>query len=248
MRFQTPLIEARLIRRYKRFLADMELADGRVVVAHCANPGAMLGMNDAGARCWLQDVAGPSRTLRRKLGYSWKLVEAGGLAVVDTGMANRVVGEALRAGRLPGFEAVTGVRAEVAYGAGSRVDFVLTGPGLVSGLASGSAGGLDEVHLEVKSVTLRRDGWAEFPDSVTLRGARHLTELADLVRAGRRAVQLFLVARQACRGVRLARDIDPGYARQFDLARQAGVEMLAFGCDISVEGVDLAGSLPMDFG
>ncbi|MGB8815127.1 MAG: DNA/RNA nuclease SfsA [Paracoccaceae bacterium] len=229
MQFQTALIEARLIRRYQRFLADMELADGRVVVAHCANPGAMLGMREVGARCWLADVAGPGR----KLGYSWKLVEcAGGLAVVDTAVANAVVGEALRGGLVPGFEGYGLVRAEVPFGVGSRVDFVLSGPG--------------EVHLEVKSVTLRRGGWAEFPDSVTARGVRHLQALMDLAQAGRRAVLLFLVARQGCVGVRVAADLDPAYARAFDAARAAGVEVLALGTTIGLQGVEVAGLMQVD--
>jgi len=243
MQFQSPLIEARLIRRYKRFLADMELGDGRVVVAHCANPGSMLGMAEPGARCWLADVAGPGR----KLGYSWKLVESGGLAVVDTAVANKVVGEALRARRVPGFERFGRVRAEVPYGAGSRVDFVLSDAGGEAGRDAGA------VHLEVKSVTLRRGaatsgGWAEFPDAVTARGARHLDELAALARAGRRAVLLFLVAREGCAGVRVAADIDPAYARAFDAARAAGVEVLALGTRISLDGVEAGALMPVDTG
>lgn len=231
MQFQTPLIEARLIRRYKRFLADMELADGRVVVAHCANPGSMLGMAEPGMRCWLEDVAGPTR----KLAYAWRLVEADGLlAVVDTSLANRVVGEALRSSAVPGFDGFAVVRAEVPFGARSRVDFVLSDPG--------------EVHLEVKAVTLLRGDWAEFPDSVTARGARHLEELAALARAGRRAVLLFLVAREGAARVRVAADIDPAYARAFDAARAAGVEVLAMGVRVSLTGIEALGLLAVDPG
>ncbi len=230
MLFQTPLIEARLIRRYKRFLADMELPDGQVVVAHCANPGAMTGMAEPGMRCWLEPNDNPARKLR----WSWKLVDCGGMAVVDTGMANHVVGEALRAGRIPGFAGFASVRAEVKFGAASRVDFVLSDPG--------------DVHLEVKSVTLRRGDWAEFPDAVTKRGLRHLEELAALARDGRRAAMLFVVARQGCSAVRVAADIDPAYASGFDAARQAGVEMLAVATEITPMGVRTAAMLPVDAG
>jgi sugar fermentation stimulation protein A len=227
MEFQTPLIEARLIRRYKRFLADMELADGRVVVAHCPNPGAMTGMADPGAKCWLE----PNDDPRRKLRWGWRLVAQGeGYAVVDTGLANRVVGEALRAGFVPGLAGLGPLRAEVAYGAGSRVDFRL---------------GAD-VYVEVKSVTLARGGWAEFPDSVTLRGRKHLGDLTRVVTEGGRAVLLFLVARDDCHRVRVAGDIDPAYAKAFDAARAAGVEIMALGTRISPLGIWASEKLEVD--
>lgn len=230
MQFQTPLVRARLIRRYKRFMADMVLADGREVVAHCANPGSMRGMAEPGATCWLE----PNDDPKKKLRYSWKLVAEGdAFAVVDTAIANRVVAEALRAGQVPALAGHTGLRAEVPYGTGSRVDFVLSGP-------------QGDTYVEVKSVTMRRGGWAEFPDSVTVRGTRHLAELTALSRAGTRAVMLFLVARDDCALVRLAGDIDPAYAAAFDVARAAGVEMLALGTRISPEGIVAAGMLPVD--
>ena len=222
MRFQTPLVQARLIRRYKRFLADMELADGRVVTAHCANPGAMLGMADTGMPCWVEPVAGPGR----KLEWSWRLVDLGrGLAVVDTGVANKVVAEGLAAG-LPGL-VYQGFRAEVAMGAHSRVDFVL------------DHGNGRSTALEVKSVTLARGGWAEFPDSRTARGARHLQELTALAEAGKGAAMLYLVARSDVARVRVAADIDPAYARAFDRAVAAGVRMLGFSTQITPEGVGM---------
>jgi sugar fermentation stimulation protein A len=127
MRFQTPLIPARLIRRYKRFLADMALDDGTEVTVHCPNPGAMLGLAEPGMRCWLE-AAPPGR----KLPYGWRLVElpGGHMAGIDTGVPNRVVGAALRARAIPELAAYTEIRPEVRYGTASRVDFLATGPGL----------------------------------------------------------------------------------------------------------------------
>ncbi|GHD98362.1 XRE family transcriptional regulator [Defluviimonas sp. 20V17] len=230
MRFP-PLLQARLIRRYKRFLSDMRLPDGREVVAHCPNPGSMLGLAPEGARCWLE----PNDDPKKKLGYSWKLVEPapGTLVAVDTGLANRVVAEALATGAVPDLAGYATIRAEVPYGAGSRVDFLLSDP---------TRG---EALVEVKSVTLSRGGWAEFPDSVTKRGTKHLQELAREAQAGRRAVMLYLVSRSDGTRVRIAADIDPAYAMAFDAARAAGVEMLALGTEVSPEGVRAARALPV---
>ncbi|THD85707.1 DNA/RNA nuclease SfsA [Aliigemmobacter aestuarii] len=238
MRFQTLLTEGRLLRRYKRFLADIELADGTVVTAHCANPGSMRTMCDpgcdSGARVWIEGNDDP----RKKLRWSWKLVETGtGLAVVDTALANRVVAEALAARAVPGLADHDTIRAEVAFGTeGSRVDFLLDGP--------------RRSFIEVKAVTMARDGWAEFPDSVTARGTRHLRELARIATAGGRdgdrAVLLFLVARQGQSRVRIAADIDPAYAAAFDAARAAGVEVLALSCAISSQAVAVDAVLPVD--
>ncbi|MFN3936343.1 MAG: DNA/RNA nuclease SfsA [Gemmobacter sp.] len=228
MRFQTPLVEARLVRRYKRFLADLELPCGTFVTAHCPNPGSMQGLAEPGARCWIARTAATGR----KLGWSWKLVETAGaaLVLVDTGLANRLVAAALRQGRLPGLDARAGFRSEVALG-DSRVDFVLSGSDLL---------------LEVKSVTLMRGGWAEFPDSVTTRGRRHLDLLATAARNGRPAAMLYLVARSDGARVRIAGDIDPAYAAAFDAARAAGVRMLAVGCTLTPEAASIATALPFD--
>lgn len=233
MRFP-PLLPARLIRRYKRFLADMRLEDGREVTAHCPNPGSMLGMAPEGALCWLE----PNDDPKKKLKFSWKLVEPspGVLVAVDTGLANRVVAEALAAGKVPGLDGYERVRAEVPYGEGSRVDFLLSGP--VRG----------DALVEVKSVTLSRGGWAEFPDSVTKRGTKHLQELTREAQAGRRAMMLYLVSRTDGARVRIAADIDPAYAAAFDDARAAGVEMLALGTAITPEGITAAHALTVDPG
>jgi sugar fermentation stimulation protein A len=234
MRFPTPLVPGRLIRRYKRFLADVTLEDsGETVVAHCPNPGGMLGLQDAGVRVWLE----PNDDPRKKLKYGWRLVElpGGHWAGIDTAVPNRAVGEALRARRVPELAAYGSVRPEVRYGEKSRVDFLLSEPGL------------PQAYVEVKNVHLRRaDDWAEFPDSVTTRGARHLDELSRMVAQGHRAVMLYLVQRTDCARFRLAGDLDPAYARAFEAARAAGVEMLCHGTSIDRTGVDLAGGLPVD--
>lgn len=227
MEFARPLVRARLLRRYKRFLADMEL-DGAVITAHCANPGAMSGMADSGMTCWLEG----NEDQKRRLRWSWKLVEtSGGLAVVDTAIANRVVAEALRNSAVPGLSA-SDFRAEVKLGANSRVDFVLA----------------DGTVLEVKSVTLARNDWAEFPDSVTARGTKHLSELTAVARAGRPAAMLYLLARNDRDRIRIAADIDPAYAQAFETARAAGVRMLGVATQITRTGVQAAGPVLIDMG
>ena len=232
MRFPTPLVPARLVRRYKRFLADVVLEDsGREVTAHCPNPGAMLGLDASGMRIWLE----PNDDPRKKLKYGWRLaeLEGGHLAGIHTGVPNRVVREALEARQVPGLGAYETVQAEVKYGQKSRVDFLLSG------------GEHADVYVEVKNAHLRRDGdLAEFPDCVTARGARHLDELADMVAAGHRAVMLYLVQRTDCARFSLARDLDPGYGVAFDRARDAGVEVMVFGTHITTEAVTLGPEMP----
>lgn len=229
MRFATPLVPATLIRRYKRFLSDVVLDDGTQVTAHCPNPGAMTGLAAPGTRIWVE----PNDDPKKKLKYGWRLTELpdGHMAGIDTGVPNRVVGEALRAGQVPGL--VGDVRAEVAYGTNSRVDFVVTRDGA-------------STYVEVKNCHLRRTGTlAEFPDCVTVRGAKHMDELAEMVRRGHRAVLVFVVQRTDCTSVSVAGDIDPGYARAFDAARAAGVEIMALSSRITVAGVEAGPPLPV---
>lgn len=224
MRFQTSLVPARLIRRYKRFLADVMLeSDGREVTAHCPNPGAMLGLADEGMRVWLE----PNDNPKKKLKFGWRLVELdGAMAGIDTAVPNRVVGEALRAGDVSEVADYSGVRAEVKYGKNSRVDFLLT------------QDGKPDLYLEVKNVHLKRVGdLAEFPDCVTARGAKHLDELSDMVALGHRAVMFYLVQRTDCTRFDLARDLDPAYGAAFDKARAAGVEVLCYDTVITTDSV-----------
>mgnify|MGYP003700877885 CR=1 FL=1 len=233
MQFPAPLIPGRLERRYKRFLSDIRLDDGREITAHCANPGSMLGLATPGARVWLSPADNPKRKLR----WSWELVEVPGdagaaLVGINTGRANALVAEALAAGQIPEVADHHGLRREVRYGAGSRVDFLLEGE--------------RPCYLEVKSVTLkRRPGLAEFPDAVTARGTRHLAELAAMVREGHRAVLLFLVQRGDCERVAVAEDIDPAYAAAFAEARATGVEILCYNCALTPAGIAVDRRLPL---
>lgn len=232
MNFPRPLVPGTLIRRWKRFLCEVRLDTGDVVRAHCPNPGAMLGLNEPGMRVWLE----PNDDPRKKLDWGWRLAElpGGHWAGIDTSVPNRVVAEALAEGRVPGLTGHETIRPEVSYGAGSRIDFVLSG-------------GQPDTYVEVKNVHLRRTGdWAEFPDSVTTRGAKHLRELSAMVALGRRAVMLYLVQRTDCARVRLAADLDPAYAAEFARAQAAGVEVMALGTTISLRGVKAAGVLPFD--
>jgi len=232
MRFQTPLVPARLIRRYKRFLADVLLEDGREVVAHCPNPGAMLGLADPGMRIWLE----PNDDPKKKLKFGWRLAELENdhLAGIDTAVPNRVVREALESRLIPALADYGTVRPEVKYGQNSRVDFLL------------SEDGSPDVYVEVKNVHLRRDGdLAEFPDCVTERGAKHLVELSNMVAEGHRAVMLYLVQRTDCARFTLARDLDVAYAAAFDRARAAGVEAICHGSHISREAVEIGPQFPV---
>lgn len=219
-----PLHSGRLARRYKRFLADVILDDGRAVVAHVANSGSMLGLAEPGSRVHLADVAGPTR----KLGWSWQLVEteAGALVGIDTGRANALAVLALQSGLIPDLAGYESLRREVKYGAASRVDILLDDP--AKGLA----------YVEVKSVTLSRaPGRAEFPDAVTARGTKHLADLAAEVGRGHRAALLFLIQRGDCDLMTLAADIDPAYARAFAAARAAGVAVHAIACDVTATAI-----------
>lgn len=230
MRFQTPLVQAVLVRRYKRFLADIRLEGGREAVAHCPNPGAMTGLAAPGDRILVEPVTGPAR----KLPFAWRLVELpdGHLACIDTTAANRVVREALEAWAAEGLGGYERVRPEQGFGDGSRIDFLLQAPGR------------RDAYLEVKSVTLSRGlGLAEFPDAVTARGTRHLGALAAVASTGRRAVLFYLVQRTDCDRVTLAADIDPGYAHAAAEARRAGVEMRAHAARITAEGITLGPAL-----
>lgn len=230
MDFASPLIRGRLIRRYKRFLADVALDTGEEAVVHVPNPGAMLGLNAPGLPVWLS--RSPSKT--RKLPLTLELVEAdGGLVGVNTQAPNRLVAEALAAGALPELAGYDAVRPEVRYGEASRIDFLLT------------AEGRPPCYLEIKNVHLSRGGaLAEFPDCVAARSARHLRELAAVVARGERAVVLFVVQRQDCDRFAACRDLDPRFAAALDEAADAGVEVLAYACAVGLDAIRIDRSLP----
>jgi sugar fermentation stimulation protein A len=235
MRFPVPLFPATLVRRYKRFLADVVLPSGETVTVHCANPGSMIGLDAAGARVWLSKSANPNR----KLAHSWELIEVdlgGGaeLVGINTGHPNALAAEAIAAGAIPELGGYASFRREVRYGKNSRVDFVLETPAR------------PPCYVEIKNVHLMREaGLAEFPDAVTKRGAKHLADLGVMAAAGARAVMLFLIQIGSARRFKLARDIDPAYGVAFDAARAMGVETLAYRCGITCEGIEVAEPVPI---
>jgi sugar fermentation stimulation protein A len=236
MRFSSPLVSATLVRRYKRFLADVLLPTGEQITVHVATPGSMLGLAAPGARVWLSKSA----NAKRKLAHSWELVEVdfgGGAEIVgiNTGHPNLLVAEAIAAGAIVEIAGYASARREVKYGRNSRVDFLLEAPDR------------PPCYVEVKNVHLmRRPGLAEFPDCVTARGAKHLAELADMVAAGSRAVMLFLIQIGSATRFALARDIDPAYGAAFDKARAAGVEAIAYTCGVTTEGIVVADRVAID--
>ncbi|MEC8037808.1 MAG: DNA/RNA nuclease SfsA [Pseudomonadota bacterium] len=228
---QTTMVPATLVKRYKRFLSDHRLESGEVITASCPNTGTMLGLTTPGSATWL--VHAPSPT--RKYDYRWELIEDEGTWVgINTGRPNALVEEAIRAGVITELAGYADLRREVKYGTNSRIDLLLEDPGR------------PQAFVEVKNCHLRREaGLAEFPDSITTRGAKHLDELAAQVALGHRAVMVFCVQRADCDHFDVAADIDPGYAAAFGRARAAGVEALAYVCHVSAETIALTHSIPI---
>jgi len=225
MRFPTPLLRGTLLKRYKRFLADVRLDDGREVVTHCANSGSMLTVCDPGSEVWLSPASNPER----KLQFNWELIRVGrSLVGVNTMHPNRLVAEAVADGTIPELAGYATVRREVKYGVNSRIDLLLEAPDK------------PPCYVEIKNVTMRRKSCLEFPDAVTSRGTKHLGELSAQVRAGHRAVMFYLAQRGDCRAFAPAADIDPGYCDGLKRARDAGVEVLAYRCRVSPQGISVA--------
>ena len=230
MQFCSPLKRGRLVQRYKRFFADVELDDGSgLVTAHCPNPGAMLGLKTPGLPVWLSRSDSPTR----KLAHTLELVEAdGGLVGVNTMHPNRLVAEALAAGAIPELAGYAEVRREVKYGEASRVDFLLTDPGRPN------------CWLEIKNCHLSRGaGLAEFPDCVAARSTKHLGELEAMVAAGDRAVALFVVQRTDCEAFSACHELDPKFAAALHHAADAGVEILVYACAMATDGIEITRSI-----
>ncbi len=223
---------ATFVARYKRFFCDARLDDGTEVTAHCPNPGSMMSLMEPSARIWLAPSAGPGR----KLPFRWELVETdGGLVGLNTGRANAVVAEALAERRIESLRDYPEVRREVRYGESSRVDFLL----------NGDCG--RPCYLEVKSVTMsRHPGVAEFPDSVTTRGRKHLEELARMIDGGARAVMLFLVQRNDAERLSIAGDIDRAYMNGLEDAMNRGVDVLCYACKVTHEAIELHREIPLE--
>ena len=230
MKFTAPLLRGRLIRRYIRFLSDFELETGERITAHVANPGAMTGLAEPGMEVWLSRSDNP----KRKLAFSWELVRGGRhLIGVNASLPNGLVEEAIDMGIIPELAGYASVRREVRYGKNSRIDFLLQGEDR------------PDCWLEIKNVHLKRGTLAEFPDSVTARGTKHLHELMDVAAKGERAVMLYVVQRRDCKAFSVAADIDPAYGAALAEARSKGVETLCYVCKIRRGGIRLDAPLPI---
>lgn len=226
------MIEGRLIKRYKRFLADVELPDGSQVTAHCPNTGSMKNCAEPGSRVWLQD----SGNAKRKYPLGWELVEIEGqhLCCINTGRANKLIKEAIENGVITELQGYDSIRQEVKYGENSRIDLLLEGEGKPA------------AYVEIKNLTLlEADGWGSFPDAVTARGAKHLQELMLMVEQGYRAVMLFCVPHAGIQRARPADEIDPKYGQLLRQAAQAGVEVLAYRATLSESEVRISHPIPV---
>ena len=230
------LTEGVLIKRYKRFLADIDFG-GKIETVHCPNPGAMTGLKDPGMRVWCSTSDNPNRKLKKTL----ELVEADGVKVgINTNLPNKLVHEALTNGVLTPFEGYPNITPEFTYEKGTRFDFKVENEGGTS------------MMIEVKNVHLIRPdgpnpGLSEFPDSVTARGAKHLNILAQIAARGEKAAMLYVIQRDDTSAFTLADDIDPVYAEAFLKARDAGVEIHAWQCHINIDEIKITKPVPVSY-
>ncbi len=230
MQIELPTIEGRLLRRYKRFLTDVQLPGEQLVTAHCPNTGSLRGCLPEGARVVLRDSQDPKRKLR----YTFQTVEVDGTWVnVDTGLPNALVAEAIQAGRVPELEGYSSLRREVRYSDNSRIDILL----------ESQDGQL--CYVEVKSTTLVRDGVAQFPDAVTTRGRKHLEDLEAMVREGHRAVIFLCISRVDAQVFAPADDIDPEWGAALRRVLKSGVEALAYTTLVEPRRFEIAERLPL---
>jgi sugar fermentation stimulation protein A len=228
MNFKKSLITGTLIKRYKRFLADVELEDGTVVTSHCANTGSMSQVSEPGSDIMLSEAENPARKTR----FDWQMIRVNGLwAGINTSVPNILLREGFESGVIPQFAEYDSIKMEVKYGTNSRADAVLTGPE-------------GKMYAEAKNVTLVENGRAIFPDAVTSRGAKHLDELAGMVAEGHRAVMFFCVQRMEAESAGVAAHIDPFYAEKIVEAMNAGVEVIAWRAKITPERIVLDRELP----
>ncbi|MDI9638482.1 DNA/RNA nuclease SfsA [Geitlerinema splendidum] len=232
MEFKTPLIRGHLLKRYKRFLADIQLEEGGFITAHCPNSGAMQGLSDPGTPVWVSHSPNPAR----KLPYTWEMAEVNSTYVgTNTSHPNFLVTEALQLGLIPELRGFGELKREVSYGKNSRIDILLT---------HSSA---QLTYVEVKNVHLKRDNKAAFPSSVTTRGAKHMRELVDMVEAGHQAYIIYVVQRNDCSAFEIAGDIDPHYQEETLKAFKRGVKPLVYACDVSPKGITLTHSLTFNY-
>lgn len=229
MVFKEKLIHGTLIKRYKRFLADVRLDDGSEVVAHCTNSGSMKSCLENGAEVYLTPVSDP----KRKTKFTWEMIKINGDWVgINTGNPNKLAFEAISAGTIPGLEGYTFVKREVKFG-DSRFDVFAENE-------------LEKCFVEVKNVTMKVGKYALFPDSVTIRGQKHLKTLIEVKAAGIRAVMLYIIQRSDVDVFAAATQIDPDYARALKLAAEEGVEVIAMQSKITPEKIELIKMIPTE--
>ena len=231
MKFPIPLLKGTLVQRYERFMADIVLDTGEEITAHCANSGSMMGVKDEGAEVWVSPADNP----KRKLKYTWELIKVGeSLVGINTILANKIAQESIEIGVVAELQEYDTLRREVKYGKNSRIDILLEDRAKPA------------CYVEIKNVTLRRDQLAEFPDSVTVRGTKHLSELANQVASGDRAVMYYLIQREDCDTFTVANDIDPAYAAALEKAMAAGVEVICYSCKLTPEDIQVVSSLSLE--
>lgn len=235
MIFNPPLIEAVLVQRYKRFLADVQLVNGDLLTVHCPNPGAMLGLTEPGNRVWISDSGNPKRKLRHTLEVMEVDAPLGKTLVgINTMLPNRLAVDAIKQGYIEDLLGYSSIRREVPYGENSRIDLLL------------EEDGRRQCFVEIKNVHfVRKAGLHEFPDCKTARGAKHLRELAKMVAEGSRAVMLYVIQRSDGDTFALADDLDADYAVAFSEAMAAGVEALAIRCQVSAEEISACEMVPI---
>jgi sugar fermentation stimulation protein A len=228
--FPSPLLRGRLVQRYKRFFADVDLDEGGLVTAHCPNPGAMAGLNTPGLPAWVSRASDP----KRKLQYTLELVETDGRLVgINTMHPNRLAADAIAEGRIPELAGYPSLRREVKYAGDSRIDILLEDPARAP------------CWVEVKNVHFFREpGLAEFPDCRTARGVKHLKALERMAGEGHRAVMLFVIQRGEAERFDTADDVDKAYGPALREAAGRGVEVLCYGCHLSPEAIRLDCAVP----
>ncbi len=232
MQFDPPLVSGHLIERYKRFLFDATLETGQSITGSCPNTGSMAGLTTPGSRIWMSVHS----TEKRKYAHAWQLIEADGTIVgINSSLANRIAEEAWRDGKLGFLNGYKTLQREQKYGRNSRIDLLL------------KAEDLPPAYVEVKNVHfMRQPGLAEFPDTKTARGTKHLEELGDMAETGVRAIMLYVVQRGDCDRLKLCRDFDPVYSAAFDRAVQRGVEAYALKCTLNPSEITASGLIPVD--
>jgi len=223
-----PLTKGTLLKRYKRFLADIRLDNGQDITAHCPNTGSMLSCNESGSTVMVSYHDNPGRKYR----YTWELVRVNNKWVgINTMNPNKIVKEAIEQNTIPELLNYEKIRTEVPYGENSRIDLLLQKNKTLC-------------YVEVKNVTLAQDDIALFPDAVTARGTKHLLELANMVKSGHRAVMFYLVQRMDAKVFSPAQHIDPKYSQTLKKVHKAGVEILVYQANISPDEITIKRSIP----